>query len=345
MEIGSEFHNNSVIYGKNGYSEICGYPKRYALSGRTALSLIAKELKPILHNIALPDYCCGSMIAPFVHQGLNVSFYSAFDSDNEAIIDMVDAVLVMDYFGFASADTVAFAQRCKNNGKVVIVDATQTAFTYSKAYELADYIVVSYRKWFDSLCAVVYSKNGFSKQEYTTKNHFYSDTWRQAAFLKERYIKLGGVEKQEFLTLFSTANKSLESDYDGFMANESEIEVMLNADSTSLRTKRRENANVLIDEVKKLAESYDVSLIYTQMKDEDCPLFVPILVDEKKRALIRSKLINEGIYCPCHWPVDSRYPYKDTIYHRRELSLICDQRYGAEEMRVQIAALTRAFEE
>lgn len=45
--------------------------------------------------------------------------------------------------------------------KILIVDATQTAFSRLATYPLADYIFVSYRKWTDCLCAAVYAKKDF----------------------------------------------------------------------------------------------------------------------------------------------------------------------------------------
>lgn len=344
VEIGSEFCTNSISFGKNDYFEISSYPKRYTLSGRTGLNLIAEELKAAAHNVLLPDYCCGSMVAPFARQGFNVSFYNAFDLNNVVIDDTVDAVLLMDYFGFLSEDTVSFALRCRETGKTIIVDATQTAFSYSKTYELADYIVVSYRKWFDSLCAVVYSKRGFTIPEYRMEHLPYSATWRKAAALKEKYIRRAEGDKQEFLTLFSNANRALDADYAGYKSNASEITIMKNADSDFLRCARRENAKTLMNEVKKISDTCDVRLVYADLKDEDCPLFVPILVNECKRDFIRAELIKNNIYCPTHWPVDNRYPYKETLYHKKELSLLCDQRYGIDEMRMQIAALVRALD-
>ena len=56
MEIGSEFSENSISFGENKYFSIVDYPKRYVLSGRTGLHLIAKELKASVENISLPNY-------------------------------------------------------------------------------------------------------------------------------------------------------------------------------------------------------------------------------------------------------------------------------------------------
>lgn len=343
MEIGSEFSTNSAIYGQNEYFELSNYSKRYVLSGRTGLHLIAEEVKEKVSTIALPDYCCGSMIAPFIKQGFHLSFYKAFDLHNVMLDKEVQAVLVMDYFGFLSKETLDFTLRCKEEKKVVIVDATQTAFSHFKTYDLADYIVVSYRKWLDSLCAVVYSKNGFHISENSMEHPSYIETWRTAASLKENYLKGLFDNKQEFLTLFTSANHALDLDYAGYKANEAEISVMRMADSLFIRKTRRENAKYLIDEIKKLSEIFEVQLMFDEMRMEDCPLVVPILVNEKKRSVIRNELIKNNIYCPIHWPIDQRYPYHVTLYHQKELSLICDQRYSLEEMKRQILILSQAL--
>ncbi|MBQ8308199.1 MAG: hypothetical protein IJX96_00020 [Clostridia bacterium] len=343
MEIGSEFSTRSISFGENEYFQLSSYPKRYVLSGRTGLYLIAEELKTKFLNISLPDYCCGSMIAPFVKQGFHVSFYPAFDLNNAKIDESVQIVLIMDYFGFLSDQTLQFVSQCKKNGKIVIIDATQTAFSHSKTYELADYIVVSYRKWFDSLCAVVYSKNGFKVSENNREHPSYTKIWRNAAILKEKYLKDCCGDKERFLTLFAKASNELDVDYINYSVNASEIEIMRNADSSLLRKIRRKNAKYLINEVKKISKNFDIQLIFDAIGDEDCPLFVPILLNEDKRTIIRNELIKNNIYCPIHWPIDQRYPYSKTFYHQREFSLICDQRYGLEEMRKQILILSKSL--
>ena len=131
----------------------------------------------------------------------------------------------MDYFGFLKEETALFAGQCREAGLRVIVDATQTAFSRSRSYDSADYIVVSYRKWLDCLCAAVYSQNGFITQEYTKENTVYVDIWRNAAKKKKAYLETGNGDKQEFLDLYGKANHMLGEDYIGFKASDSEIEL------------------------------------------------------------------------------------------------------------------------
>ncbi|MCF0260242.1 MAG: hypothetical protein HUJ54_10325 [Erysipelotrichaceae bacterium] len=317
-EIGSEYSMQSCILGKNHYKNLINYPKRYVLSGRTGLFLIASELKSSgVSTIALPAYCCSSMIEPFIKADIKVSFY-----EKDEILD-VEVILIMDYFGFLQAETVELAKASAEKGLKVVVDATQTAFSKSASYKYADYILVSYRKWFDCLCAAVYSKNGFATPEYTKENVEFRRIWRLAAKKKSEYLKNGLGDKQEFLELFSTANKILKDDYIGYCADRAEVEYFENVDSTWLRSRRRENAATLLNDL-----SGKINFMFTELCPEDCPLFVPALLFNENRDKLRGTLIGKSIYCPCHWPINTGFPYQKTLFHEQEISLICDQRYS-----------------
>ena len=334
-ELGSEFMLNSYKKGHNDYLDILSYPKRYVLSGRTGLYLIAQELLiKKISSVALPEYCCGSMVMPFVEAGIKVNFYGKEGIPKEG------AVLVMDYFGFLSIQTVTFAQRCKEKGLVIIVDGTQTAFCKAKTYEFADYIVVSYRKWLDCLCAAVYSREGFQVEPYEKSANVFCDTWREAARKKRLYIDESIGNKMEFLELYAKANNMLSKDYMGYKARENEIEILENIDTVYLRTKRRDNAQILINGIKN-----EVELMFNTINKEDCPLHVPIIVPSKKRARLKEMLIQQQIYCPCHWPVDKQYPYHETSFHNEELSLICDQRYSIADMEAELRNLLSILKE
>lgn len=346
MEIGSEFSAKSANVGRNEYGELTAASRRSFLSGRTGLRFIAEELKGRASAICLPDYSCGSMVAPFVAEGFEATFYDAFDLRvaADAIADSrAEVVLAMDYFGFLAEETLGFATRCKEAGKILIVDATQTAFSRAATYESADYVVVSYRKWFDALCADVYAKDGFRAPASRETNREYVETWRAAAELKARYLKGLHGDKQAFLTMFADANRRLDDDYAGYAADVDEANAVRAVDSVALRKARRENAEFLTREVKRLAATFDVRLLFEEIGAEDCPLFVPIFIAEDKRDATRQEMIKNAVYCPVHWPIDARYPYSDASQRKKELSLICDQRYGVEDMRRQIEVLEQAL--
>ena len=340
-ELGSEFSEKSYNSGVNEYFDLTGMNRRFVLSGRTALHLVALELKnKHICSIALPDYLCGTMVQPFYDEKFTISFYESGNMGKIQSICKSSAVLIMDYFGFLREETVNFASQCRDMGKTIIVDATQTAFSKSKLYELADYIIVSYRKWFDCLCAAVYSKKDFVTPDYQKKYPIYVDTWRIAANKKRQYIHTGEGSKDEYLRLYFQANAML-NDYQYYSACDSEKERLLNCNSRDLIQKRRLNAKYLIDSIKSLNNS-NIELMFEDLKTEDCPLFVPVKI-KKHRNVIKNELINRDIYCPSHWPINKNYPYKENILYEQELSLICDQRYSIEDMEMQINVLAEIF--
>lgn len=143
-ELGSEFSEKSYNSGVNEYFDLTGMNRRFVLSGRTALHLVALELKnKHICSIALPDYLCGTMVQPFYEEKFTVSFYESGNLEEIQSIYQSSAVLIMDYFGFLKEETVSFASQCRDMGKTIISDATQTAFSRSELYELADYIIVT----------------------------------------------------------------------------------------------------------------------------------------------------------------------------------------------------------
>lgn len=334
-ELGSEFMNNSYKKGKNEYLSLIDYPKRYVLSGRTGLYLIAEELLNVgVSSVALPAYCCASMIAPFIEAKFNVSFYES------NVVPASEAVIIMDYFGFVSDKTAKYAKMCRTAGLKVIVDATQTAFSKAKSYDIADFIVVSYRKWFDCLCAAVYSRDGFTTIEYGKEAVEYTATWREAAKKKRKYIDAGIGDKKEFLNLYNKANTILAKDYIGYKATREEIEMFESADSEFIRSSRKKNALVLMS-----ALIGKLDLIFEELHEKDCPLHVPVILPSENRAELRKQLVLKEIYCPCHWPINQVYPYKKTCLHDEEMSLICDQRYTAEDMVSEADEILRILQE
>ena len=100
---------------------------------------------------------------------------------------------------------------------------------------------------------------------------------------------------------------------------------------------RRENAAYIHYNLKGVQFMYEFT-------DKSVPLFVPVLFESKEqRDYVRKKLIEQQIYCPVHWPQPKQIPadYKVNDIVNRELSLICDQRYGINEIKREIETIMR----
>ena len=72
MEIGSEFWDAPLTEKQNN---LCSGNAYNTLSGRTALEVIARDLKAErgAKSVYMPAYCCDSMIAPFEKNGYEVN--------------------------------------------------------------------------------------------------------------------------------------------------------------------------------------------------------------------------------------------------------------------------------
>ena len=70
----------------------------------------------------------------------------------------------------------------------------------------------------------------------------------------------------------------------------------------------------------------------------DCPLFVPVLLENRDK--VRKHLTENKIYCPVHWPKPEG---ADSNIYDMELSLICDQRYGVNDMERIVSVLSEVI--
>ena len=341
MEIGSEFWGVPLCEKQNN---LLDGNLLHTLSGRTALELIAQDLKAErgAKSIYMPAYCCDSMLEPFKKQGYEIKLY-AVEPYSKTVHRQVftdhgcDAILLLDYFGFVSEETTVFAMMEKLRGTSVIIDRVQSAFSETKALEYADYTVTSWRKWFFSNAATAEKKCGEWLVHETEKNNEeYISLRRNAASLKANYIENGVGEKPKFLVKFGEAEEILDNDFSDYAAEEKSLEEIRYADVDCIVSQRRENAALIYDELKKLPAEI-IRPLYAQMGENDVPLFVPVLVKPEIRAELRQHLIKNEVYCPIHWP--SELGGANKLYDG-ELSLICDQRYGTEDIKRQMALIS-----
>ena len=316
-EIGSEFWEVPTA----GENHLFPDETRWFLSGRSALEAILRENR--FRTALLPEWCCDSMIRPFLEAGIAVSFYPTWEGpgDREA-----DAVLVLDYFGYTGHS------RADNFRGKVIRDVTHSLF--SAVYEDADYCFGSLRKWagfytggfawgFRESAATAFCESGYAALRQQAMEE-------KAAYIQEKS------DSKEYLSLFSQAEDLLEQP-GVFAAADRDVELAKQLDVSGIRRRRRENAAILLDAVREIA-------LFPDLKDSDCPLFVPILTDHRDE--LRRHLIRQEIYCPVHWPKTPLHQLTadgERLYDR-ELSLVCDQRYTPEDMHRVVRAIREFFE-
>ncbi len=327
IEIGSEFWHepNSVEKRKELSTN-----RLYLLSGRTALDLICRDSK--IKSVIIPSYCCHTMIEPFLRNNISVCFYSVkLDGTIADITNRYDAILIIDYFGYVMPKMAELAKLCREQGKVVIYDGTHKIDGNADVEQYADYSICSYRKWTYSNFAVLKKhKDEFIIPIPTREHSQYLLMRDKAAEEKKKYIIDGTGNKTSYLNVFAKAEDCLETDYVDYIGKPSEIDI------SSIIKKRRENAEFLISG---LSDLNGIQLFRKHVGKNDAPLCVPILLnDEQKRDQLRKYLISKDIYCPIHWPISKLHLIKesDKEIYKRELSLVCDQRYGLNEMKREL---------
>lgn len=313
-EIGGEFWDVPVIEEIN---TLFPDSAQWFLAGRSALAAIIKDIKSKreVHTVAMPSWCCDSMIIPFLREDIEVRFYPVYWKNGlrqEPKQDS-DILFLMDYFGYTSDTSVSHP--------CVIRDITHSVFSHQ--YTDASYCFGSLRKW----CGV--KSGGFAWGIQTEKagaDKKFTDLRTAAMHEKEEYITRRTGSKN-YLKIYEEAEEYLDNLEGVFEADTDDIEVIRHLDISRIRSKRRENACILMRELKE-------RLIFPSISTEDCPMFVPVLVPNEKRDSLRGYLIQHDIYCPVHWPVSEYHKLEErelNIY-QNELSIICDQRYIEEDI-------------
>lgn len=329
-EIGSEFWDVPISAESN---KMFLDDTAWFGSGRSALTAIIRDIKKhkAVRKAAIPSWCCESMIIPFLQENLDVSFYPVY-YDKGLVQDIssvndADILLVMDYFGYTGYSKI------NNFDGTVIRDVTHSIFSHE--YNDADYCFGSLRKW------AGFWTGGFARgiKQFDTKDadKNYAVLRKAAMELKRAYIS-GNSDSKHYLETFEKAEELLEKS-DAFGAEKRDIELAQKLDIGYLKDRRRQNAQVLLNSFSQMA-------IFPTLSDNDCPMFVPILVQDGKRNELRKFLIDREIYCPIHWPISDYHSLnKETkrIYDG-ELSLVCDQRYTKDDMNRMVEAIKEFLE-
>jgi len=292
-EIGSEFWD---IPKSNKKNDIFPENTKWFLSGRTALKYIIADCD--IKSVAIPSWCCKSMTDPFVDASIEILYYDSIPNTN------CDAVFLIDYFGYQTRK-----YEVDKYPGVVIRDVTHSVF--SRKYNDADYYFGSLRKWAGFVTGGFAYGNWKNDIKINDVDKEYEAFRKEAMLQKKSYIE-GKSDSKNYLNIFDKANNLLDS-CKICSATEEDIIAAQYLDVDFLKRTRRQNAEYLLGKFKGLYK----------LEKDDCPLFVPIKV--KNRDALRNYLIDHDIYCPVHWP--------NRDLDGTELSLVCDQRYGIEDMK------------
>lgn len=329
-EIGSEYEYVEQRQGKGMPFPVNIMDFTFVFSGRTAIETILKN-ETSIKKATLPSYCCDSMIEPFRRAGIEVDFYPVYFDErfkiDISVADDTDCILWCNYFGFNN-DMPNF-QKFKKKGGIIIEDITHSLYSRKQYHNQSDYLVASIRKWNSVLCGgycAAVNSVLLNKPEQLPDDTF---LFRKRKAMQDKSAFLHGdcrIKKAEFLSEFSEANEWLAKNYSGLTIDSESYSFIHSVCMDTDMETRRKNAKVLYEG---LNNNRDITFLL-DIEEMDCPLFVPVIIHNGKRDVIRKKLIDKEIYCPIHWP-KPKAECESNIYDT-ELSLICDQRYNEEDM-------------
>lgn len=361
MEIGSEFWEASDT-GK----------KKYLLSGRTALEYIIRDILEEHHvtSVLMPSYCCHTMIEPFVRHGIKVRFYDVYFNGSKGLCaelpEELDALENQDKSQYKSQDSEIFyymtyfglsklcgldLEAIRKSYRLVIEDQTHSWLSDGRQGgkdTFADYTYISFRKWTGlyGIAEARKSTGGFIPN-IGNSGDAYTDRRKGAMRLKKGFIEkqkslgngIGDKQekeyiqkcKKEFLEELGEAERYIGSDYVGYTPPAESMLQFMSVDWDFIKERRRSNADFLLEGLKDIP---GCTLIYKNRRKTDTPLFVPVLIEDNRDGL-RKYLIDHDVYCPVHWPLSEYHEGisdKGKEIYSKELSLVCDQRYGRADM-------------
>ena len=327
-EIGSEFWKiNETDYNNNLKFLDIGKDYKLVMSGRTAIDFVINEIRSNKKVVYMPDYCCESMVKPFIDNDYQVIYYNVDLENNKLNVDFnmdCSVFFAISYFGYNNPIMDDCINEFSKRNVIIIEDITHRLFCKNNHNDNSDYLIASLRKWFPiytgGVAINMKTKFNSSIEKYTAATDLIKYK-KEAMLLKREYMENIIEDKQKFLDLYSQAN-NLFSEYKNKLMDEESIRILKSINIDKMVQTRRKNVRVIEENVK----NKNISLIY-KLSDNDCPLFVPILLSNRDN--IRKKLIEKSIYCPIHWPNFNNFENK--IYDK-ELSLICDQRYREKDI-------------
>ena len=179
------------------------------------------------------------------------------------------------------------------------------------------------RKWEQLICSGYCAslRENLSMLPVRFPNEIFISQKKRAMQDKVAYLNGNQDIKKVFLYDFAKSNEWFANSYEGVKIDSESRNYLESIRYFDDCKSRQENAKVLYDGIKKSA---DISFLF-DIKDMDCPLFVPLIAKDGKRDIIRKKLIENNIYCPVHWPRPNAKC--DSNLYDIEISLVCDQRY------------------
>jgi len=350
IEIGSEFWLEEIKNnGINGqFYDLIQFGSSYKMlfSGRTAIDFVLQDISRPIKKVYMPSYACQSMLQPFKSREINIEFYDVVVNEDSGLdyrIDFAkefDVFFAISYFGYEESFMDSVMEEFHNKDIIIIEDITHRMLNDNNHSKKADYYIASLRKWFPILSGgIAIKKNGtFKDIPLISPSKQLMKSKKKAMQLKSEYIKDSNqidlsARKSVFLKYYSVFNKMISINYKNITIDDYSKMLLSDININKVKKIRKNNAKAIHDYLN--SNSKNIRPLFKEVGKSDYPLFVPTIVKKHIRDLLRQHLIKNRIYCPIHWPIfdeDLMSNGREKIY-QQELSLICDHRYGLNEIK------------
>lgn len=350
-EIGSSFELNPnydktlIRDEKELFNELLlyGNERKLVSSGRGATSLvietILKKYKDINKTVLLPSYTCESVIEPFLNYGFKVYYYNITSNlkvNKRNMIDKIKTknisiVLFHSLFGFNNIKNInKVIRKFKSNKIIFIEDITHNLYSTFKRPK-TQFKIASLRKWLELPDGgLVISKKDKLVDIIQGVDEKFEEIKLKASTLKYNYLNGEDIQKQIYLDLFNKAENMLENQLEIHDISYSSKKILLSTDINLLRSKRRNNYNLLY---KNLCNINGIEIITPKLKETEVPLYFTLKY--KGRSDLQKFLRDYDIYAPIIWPkpnIEMEVDENSLQLYDSLISIPCDQRYNDLDM-------------
>jgi UDP-N-acetylglucosamine 2-epimerase (non-hydrolysing)/GDP/UDP-N,N'-diacetylbacillosamine 2-epimerase (hydrolysing) len=252
----------------------------------------------------VPAFCCSSVLQPFRELNFTIRHYTMGDdlrSPQELEGDLAGCtVLFIHYFGTLNRMMLEqLRRRRKTSDFFIIEDCVQAALTAGIG-TIGDYLVTSYRKFAPQTDGALLG----SRLPIESELEAASEEMTSQRFVG-KIIKSEGATDSAYLALFEEAERGLDHSHVSRRISWASEYIMQRTDFPGVSSRRVENWKLLSD---RLSDKAFENILYSLMKlsEGEVPLGFPIVVKKGLRNAMRSYLAEDRIYCPVHWPMDTK---------------------------------------
>jgi len=314
-------------------------------SGRDALRLLLRHGAEDRgwRRLWIPDYFCQHVAAALVRPGLELLPYP--DHPLRPTPELPDgrpgdAILVMNYFGLRAA-----VHASRREGVDVVEDHSHDPWSPWARTSTADFGIASLRKTLPlSDGGVLWSPRRHalpSEPRLTAQRRRAAGTKLAAMILKAMYLDGHPIDKAEFRALALQGERDLA--VPGISAMSDVAGVVLRSFATELWRRTRAANHALLSS---LLADVGWARILQPANGAGVPFSVAVVAESaERRERLRLQLIEASIFPAVLWPLEKTVlpvGQEARQMSRRVLSIHCDGRYGAEDMRRVGDAFIRA---